>query len=94
MTVNGYYNGTIHFHYVRLRAEYALQRPHPPTQSHAMPSVTQSPVTLTSGHPFGFALPRGQVPSAVHSLDDGLLAARVANERSEGSHLYESARDL
>ena len=91
MTVNGYYNGTIHFHYVRLRAEYALQRPHSPTHTHAMQPNTLSTGTLTSAHLFGFALSRGQVPSAAHLRDDGLLAQRVAPMRSEGSHLMETS---
>ena len=94
LTTNGYYNGTIHFHYVRLRAEYALQRPHSPTHTHAMQPKVLSAGSLTSAHPFRCALPCGQVLSAVHLRDDGLLAARVANERSEGSQLLRSARDL
>ena len=47
--------------------------------------------SLTSAHPFRCALPCGQVLSAVHLRDDGLLAQRVVLVRSEGSHLMETS---
>ena len=85
------HNGTIHFHYKTLRAEYALQRPHSPTHTHAMQPNVLSAGSLTSAHLFRCALPCGQVLSAVHLRDDGLLAQRVVLVRSEGSHLMETS---
>ena len=55
--------------------------------AHAMPPATQPAVTRASPIPFGCCVLDGQVISGEHLRDGGLLAGRVAVERSESLSL-------
>ena len=57
------------------------------THAHAMPCATQPAVTRASPIPFGCRVLDGQVISGEHLRDGGLLAGRVAVERSESLSL-------
>ena len=61
------------------------------SHAYAMPPATRPAVTQASQTPFGCRVHAGQVHSAEHHHDGGLLAGRVAVERGYGLSFFKSS---